>query len=115
VFKGQKLLQSFDVWPKQGLENYKAALKRVKQKRDDDKLYIPISKSLFLDKDDEGVLYLQMRGKVKGDVWIYKFDFKGKLLEVIAPKESVIFTAKRNMLFYAISLKKSSILIYKEK
>lgn len=103
TWKNGKILNKVRLWPKNGLELYKESIK-------DKKRGIPAFGRMFLDKDDEKHVYVQLAAITSDNRnIIYCFDLQGKLIKTLycqgKSRENYIpFYLKKNQTFYATSL-----------
>lgn len=111
-----KIIHKCNLLPKDALEYYKESLPKEMKKSKD--MIKTLFYNLFAD-DEEEAFYLQMgRNEKKGINALYKFDLKGKLLNVLYMPDNgtrafTMFRAKHNGTYLAI--KDEKITKYKEK
>lgn len=116
LYKGKELKSKFHIWPEKAMEGYQASLKRLVEKFKAKNFEKYMFDRFFVDKDNENYFYLnglfaERKGKKVG--LIYKFDLKGKLIDLYYADRQVHFLAKRNNLFYGLF--RGSVFIYKLK
>lgn len=98
VFRTQKVIRQFDLWPEKALAEYKD---RIEEFRGNKKLKYwstPFALNFFVDKDNGEYFYLSLLGGTA----FYKFNLKGELLYVLHTKPYCDLKIKRNKLFYGI-------------
>lgn len=111
LFKNQKLVKSFNIWPEKLFANYARVLKKYHRSNAERDSYIPFTVSFFVDKDDERFFYIESVAARQ----LYKFDLNGKLVEILSPeKERGTFLAKKNNRYYGIQKNSGRVFIYEE-
>lgn len=113
LFKNNKLVKKFNVWPEKLFHAYKDIVNKYKASVKEDEDIKPLyCMSFFVDKDDEKHFYME---SMIGYRSLYKFNLKGELISVLRTKnEKGNFYAKRNGYFYGIRWNEGRIFIYKE-
>jgi hypothetical protein len=111
LFKENKLVDHFDIWPEKALEGLRKHIERLKKRLKGENFGAYLSSSFFVDKDDEAFFYLDCRSHGEKKGILYKFDLSGKLITVYYTDSDVTFMAKRDNLFYGLF--KGQVFIYK--
>ncbi len=120
LFKNDKLVRKFSIYIDRILPKYKKSLQDTmkKIKKNTSREVISLGKNMFhacfLDRDAP-YFYLQLNDSQK-PCFLYQFDMTGKLICIIQNFERpAFFQAKRNGLFYGLSIDDNNPVIFKVK
>ena len=114
VFQDNQLLKTYNVWPQQALENYRARIaERANRLKGRERFVVRMFFKCFIDKDDPSHYYLTgSKTSGKKEYRTYRLSIDGQLDKVLISDSPVLFHAKKNGIFYGIY--KGSIFLYKE-
>jgi hypothetical protein len=113
IFKKDKLLREFNIWPKNALDLYRRTWQAyVKDRPEERPLVIYMFRKFFIDKDHNNRFYLEVNADLDKKAMVYRFDIEGNLETVLIPPYYCRFLYKKNNLFYARA--RGHIAIFKE-
>jgi hypothetical protein len=102
IFKENKPVKHYDVWPQDALKNLKITFERRKKELGDENFSIYISSQFIIDKDNEKYFYISSYSYEDKKVLFYKFDLDGNLISIYFTKIPLFLLEKRNDLFYGV-------------